>query len=278
MHYSTDPSYSTADAFLHTRGKAVPRKKVANNTYLERHDLPSVGGATPAKAISLVLHATHVVTYSEDGLVTLNTGGWLTVTTKERINTGLPKPWTLRSVKGVWELVEGYGLNVRTVTRYTDGISLRHYYQMDPHTSYDDTYGYALVEATCLPHDQREADDRHNKAMAKLIGRYLKAYTGQEVIDSCNLCRGTWAMNPASKREVLTSYGDALGDTQHLIDHMLDGDYPGSLIQAAVTQAGYLGDIGHGKDTVKRTLRSYLGNRLYRGAQAPANGKKPVGV
>lgn len=159
--YAHNPTYSTADAFLHTRGKAVPRKKVANNTYLERHAMP---GYTDVRAISLVLHATRVVTYSEDGLLRLDTGGWLTVTTKERINRGLPGGWMVSSVKGTWHLAQyPYGYTPGPSYRYTDGISLRHGH-----------HGWGVVEATCLPDEQQAKDDRHNATTKKLVAHYLK--------------------------------------------------------------------------------------------------------
>lgn len=57
------------------KGKSRP---VANNTYLVRTDEDTV---------QLVFHNTAIVTYHRDGSQYLFTGGWWTVTTKERINT-----------------------------------------------------------------------------------------------------------------------------------------------------------------------------------------------
>ncbi len=57
------------------------RKKVANNTYLERR----LNGD-----IEVVLHYTAVVVAHSDGTFTLNSGGWRSVTTKERINRFSP--------------------------------------------------------------------------------------------------------------------------------------------------------------------------------------------
>ena len=54
----------------------LDRAKIAHNTYLERR---SGGG------IGLRLHSTDVVTWWPDGRVTLNSGGWKTATTKDRI-------------------------------------------------------------------------------------------------------------------------------------------------------------------------------------------------
>ncbi len=69
----TPTTYGEAATFLGDRD----RRKVGNNTYLERtHD----------EGIALVLHATPVVTFYATGLARFTTGGYRTVTTKERLN------------------------------------------------------------------------------------------------------------------------------------------------------------------------------------------------
>jgi hypothetical protein len=52
-------------------------RKVGNNTYLERLSDDTIG---------LRLHSTYVVKFHANGNVTLDSGGWLTVTTKDRMN------------------------------------------------------------------------------------------------------------------------------------------------------------------------------------------------
>lgn len=260
MSFTSNPCYTSAANHLHTRSKPVPRKKVANNTYLERRT---------DESIALVLHNTDVVTYHLDGRIVLDTGGWLTVTTKDRINAGLPRPWHLSSNKGTWELREGYGY-VNTITRYTDGITLHEVGEGS----------LELDEDTCLPASQREKDDAHNTTIQRLIGKYLKAYTEYDEDAACRLCMILHTTPHAhSDREVYVLVGDGMEDTQHLIDHMLDGHYPYTLLLAAISERGYNAEvvIGH-RDIAKRSLRGYLGARLLRGATAGANGRKPVTV
>jgi hypothetical protein len=55
--------------------------KVANNTYMTRE---------ADGTIRYRLHSTDVVIHHPDGTFTLNSGGWHTVTTKERINRYAP--------------------------------------------------------------------------------------------------------------------------------------------------------------------------------------------
>jgi hypothetical protein len=66
-------------------------RKIANNTYLER---------IAADAVAVVLHGTAVVTFRRDGTCTLDSGGWKTATTKDRINNF--SPFRVSQVRGVW--------------------------------------------------------------------------------------------------------------------------------------------------------------------------------
>lgn len=71
------------------------RRKLANHTYLER---------TSADTIAVRLHATHVVIYHASGDVVLNSGGWRTSTTKDRINNY--SPIRITQAAGVWYVRE----------------------------------------------------------------------------------------------------------------------------------------------------------------------------
>ena len=55
--------------------------RLGNNTYLEVSDPDPVHGF-----IGVRLHSTYIVKFWPDGQVTLHSGGYRTVTTKERIN------------------------------------------------------------------------------------------------------------------------------------------------------------------------------------------------
>lgn len=82
-------------------------RKIANNTYLERIDADTVG---------VRLHRTFVVTIREDS-VTLNSGGWHTVTTKARMNDYAP--CRVSQERGRWYVdYRGERLD------YSDGMTL----------------------------------------------------------------------------------------------------------------------------------------------------------
>jgi hypothetical protein len=70
-----------------------PRRKLQNNTYLVER----------GSDYAVRLHNTDVVTIHADGTYTLNTGGWETVTTKDRINGyGPARVYSQRGTWAVW--------------------------------------------------------------------------------------------------------------------------------------------------------------------------------
>jgi hypothetical protein len=103
-------SFRQADEALQGRNSA--RRKLGNNTYLERRGDGS---------IAVKLHDTDVVTYRADGSIVLDSGGWLTVTTKDRMNEHGPQGWRVYSVRGVWFVGQEGSNSVGLV--YKDGIT-----------------------------------------------------------------------------------------------------------------------------------------------------------
>ena len=71
-----------SEAVLMVRGKRnANRRKIGNNTYAEiLHD----------NSVGIMLHSTYVVKIHPDNTYTLQTGGWQTLTTKDRINQYSP--------------------------------------------------------------------------------------------------------------------------------------------------------------------------------------------
>lgn len=84
-------SYEQAEKFL-AGGKNPNSRKHANNTWIERR----------GDNIAVRLHSTDVVLYRPDGSFVLNTGGWHSVTTKDRINGYVPADVRVYSDKGIW--------------------------------------------------------------------------------------------------------------------------------------------------------------------------------
>jgi hypothetical protein len=75
-------TYKELDAKL--QGRCRDSRKVANNTYLKRDRYRN--------DIAVHLHSTDVLIFHANGDIWINTGGWNTPTTRDRINMFLPKP------------------------------------------------------------------------------------------------------------------------------------------------------------------------------------------
>lgn len=86
-------NYKELDECL--QGRCRQSRKLANNTYAIRYD----------DRLAIRLHATDVVTYTKDGKVILDSGGWHTPTTKDRMNNFSPA--YISQSAGVWYLGEG---------------------------------------------------------------------------------------------------------------------------------------------------------------------------
>jgi hypothetical protein len=106
---SLPTSYVEAIAALDGRDS----RKLMHNTY----------AVNVGDYVSILLHSTAVIRFYPDGRIVLNTGGWHTVTTKDRLNRCLPYPWRVASDsrKGGWGLYE----NGKRLTHYTDSMELR---------------------------------------------------------------------------------------------------------------------------------------------------------
>lgn len=93
-------------------GRNEQRRKIANNTYLERR----------GENIAVHLHSTDVLTFHPNGDVQFDTAGWKTVTTKQRMNKfqNVARIW---SDKGVWYVRVGTQWQDNTEPiPYADGL------------------------------------------------------------------------------------------------------------------------------------------------------------
>ena len=193
---ATIRDFKSADALLKNRDS----RKLANNTYLVRR-----GGK-----IAVQLHATDVVTFHPDGAFTLTTGGYDTMTTRDRLNNYSPaqvyrlKGDTFASVNG-----KSY--------RFHDGI----------------TFGPRGGCRNPLSERKVSKQDSAKAAMNKRIEQYIDGWietlvTGQMPLPSGGDC---WycAMFPETKG----------GETFHLTDHMEEGYFVPSLLLKALTAKGY---------------------------------------
>ena len=95
--------YKEADELL--TGRCHERRKLCNNTWLERRHAGPVPGLNQDD-IAVRLHNTDVLTFQpgKRGCVVYRSGGWQTYTTKDRMNSYGPPGVRVSSTRGVWNI------------------------------------------------------------------------------------------------------------------------------------------------------------------------------
>jgi hypothetical protein len=246
-------SHTEADAVL--TGRCKDRRKVANNTWLERHDNGD---------IAVRLHATDVVVYHPDESVTLNTGGWYSVTTKERMNRFTD--FSVHSVKGEWYV------NIRNpdyvYLAYDPDNSpnpAQQPYWSEPATPYADSMTWHGDHWTGAPGpDEVKVERARRKALTKEIKAFVSGITAEQIVDQfedpggdCFVCR--------------------CGQTSCLLSHVDERYFHAALARNAIAAKGYrspdvimsmaYGDAKRGKvdDLLTRSLTSFLKKNLIEG-------------
>ncbi len=178
-------------------GRCKDRRKLTNNTYAIRNDNSSIG---------IMLHETNVVTYHKNGRITLNSGGWKTPTTKDRINEF--SPFWLWQNKGLWTFTSNGITSI-----FYDGVTIMK--------------NGRIIKPLF--------EDRKHKRLMKLINTYcakLKAFDKlpEPRNGDCLYCRTT------TTGEVL---GDIFNNHSHVLMHLKEKYVHGSLIVNALKWAGY---------------------------------------
>lgn len=259
-------TWEAANERLQRAGKPVPSRKIANNTYLQRrgeHDIAVKFHDTDIVLFRMPGSVTH-----EHGEVVLNTGGWLTKTTSERINRYLPGTVSLSSHRGRWYLHGRGNWNHDDWLPYTDGATI---------LVRDENVTEFTHLADC---NEVTKQDAHNRRINRLITNYLKwmesnadhfpsLLSNREFARPCGMCVRTAA-------GILV--GDSFEDKQHLIEHLMDNQVPWSVWLVACDQARKGDGTMRARiyPLAKRDLVAYLRGLLYVGPVASANGRRPA--
>jgi len=188
-----------ADTFLHG-GRNLNDRPIENNTRVQRR----------GEAIAIQLHNTDVVTFFMDGSVMLNSDGWLTVTTKDRMNKFLGDRGHVYSNRGKWFVTKsGWEGGVR----YFDGIRI-------------------AADGTILnPPDPKlelrkaEAEAKMRKRIDTFLDGYMKELASGMPVPSGGDCWGC------------SMFGDR--DTSHLLDHLTERYYVPTMLINALKAKGY---------------------------------------
>lgn len=222
--------------------KATNARIVKRNTF-ERQE----GGETVIR-----LHGTDIVRKHPNGSVTLNSAGWKTVTTKDRMNDHMPAGCQLYSDKGQWFVRKGsWGDANALIVPYFDGM--------------------------VVPRDVKAPKAKGAKlaakedALRKQIRRFvcdvpLKGPFPAPSNGDCWFCMMRTKAPPTDRNRYFPlrsghTLGEA-GDNEHVLSHIKERYLHGSLIVNALEWAGYrnpqmIYQMGLG-DSIRRALKRYL--------------------
>jgi hypothetical protein len=226
---------------------SVIRSKVVGNNTVEYER------ADGTQAIRL--HHTDVVTFEPNGDVVLNSGGWKTVTTKERINrylrARLHQSLSVYSERGRWWILdERRDGDVRIP--FVDGVVL--------------PGGSLEIDKTVEA--EYEQLSKQQQILGKDIERFVKLVDTTDPLPvkeagDCWIC----LMFDGN----LKPGGRVVTDVDHLVAHIEEAYLFGALIERAMVWAGYRyiyiaaekgPEYMHDRDSIKRALRRYLKRQL----------------
>ena len=188
------------------------------------------------------LHRTDIITFPKRGGVILNTDGWKTVTTKDRINT-YNGECTVIQDKGLWYVTTSLHPYQDRFLRipFFDGIKIKDGTVINPKKS------------------------AHRKEQSLL--RQIKAYCDKvKKLDVLPIPDGGDCFYCSMQTTEGTSWGDTSGNTSHLREHLKEKYIHGSLIFNALKNAGYTDprvifqmDM---RDSIVRAIKKYFKFKL----------------
>ena len=232
-------SYSYDSLRQYLNGKVDrPAPEVANNTRVIDH----------GESIAVRLHETDVITFHSDGRIVLNSGGWRTVTTKQRINSYLDG-WWLYQEKGEWYLTDSW-----------------------------DSKGFVFADGLTIGPNMRVTGAGESRAnLSRDINQFARGYAAAFVKGDIDSPSGGDCWFCVMMTKGGESLGDATGDASHLLSHVQESYFvPALLINAikafpvAPLVGSYIRDVWNGggddcqwiADVAQRQIRSSVARYL----------------
>lgn len=220
MNKKSIHSYADAAEFLGSKNE----RPFAHNTRIIRDTL-QMGH----DVITVTYHGHPIVNFYPDRL-TLSSCGWMTSTTKERLNWFIPQGWRVYQEKGVW-----YVWNYETKQTYTfsDGIT--------------------FMNNGAVYNMGSDSAEKAVKDMTRRIREYVEGFitslkAGQIPAPSGGDCWYCYMKDSVTGK----SLGDMSGDHSHLDSHMRSSYYVPSLLFTAL-------EFGKACDFAKYAVCQYMG-------------------
>ena len=206
-------------------------RKLQGNTWIRRD----------GSDIVIKYHDTDILTYHGDDTVTINTDGYHTVTTAERFGNWLPRMWSVRNDRGVWNVFGpvpgGMIENAGMYLAFTYPRTAAHFRIWDGMTI-TDTPRPLLVNYRSAP-DFHETDSLKAE-LNSMISEYVALYDSERLrelfpvgVDSISVAGDCFFCC------MVDSDGVSIPDTGHLLAHMLERYTMVSLIRNAYRHRGY---------------------------------------
>lgn len=198
-------NFTKAKELFETARNKDAGKPIANNTRIVKID---------DNTYAVRLHETNVVTFHKNGKIVLNSDGWRTKTTKERINDAINEyNQYLIQDKGMWYLATGWNDPHRTL--YQDGI----------------TINTKTKKITNAPSPKEMAQrEEIKKRVDKMVSKYIKGYVKH--IQDFGL------QDPGPGDCWICAMEDKAG-VDHLLSHFEENYYVPRLLWNAITEIGY---------------------------------------
>lgn len=189
-------TYDEAVTLLAKARDRAAGKPVANNTRLfDRGD-----------HIAMRLHNTDIVMYRPDGAIVLDSGGWRTVTTKQRMNEALPGGVYLFQHKREWFIHERGNEQA-----FYDGLVVSR-------------------DGTVVPNREEEANltvkQERNASTEKAIVKFVQGVTPERVVEAVENMGGDCLLC-------------VMGSTDCLAEHIREDYFHGTLLYRAIEAKGY---------------------------------------
>jgi len=169
---------------------------------------------------AIQLHDTDVVTFHPEGTVTLNSGGWRTVTTKDRINGFSPA--SLTQDQGIWYLDRWNGKEWERLGMYEDGMKVS-------------------ASGRPLKSNKRREKSlvRRKKKVDRLVREYIKGYLDDIKENGLKDPGQGDCFGCLMKADRKPGEADEPMGVDHLLLHFKEKYYVPSLLWKAINEQGF---------------------------------------